>query len=366
MRLRRTLRELDVTSTTSRPATDVAFDVDQLIAPHMEAAVDLLDGPAPLLAGMGRYHLGWVDQSFRRVPDASIDRGKRVRPLIAMLSCAAAGGRPEDAAPLAAALELLHNFTLVHDDIQDQSPTRRHRATVWTLWSEAQAINAGDALFAAAHLALFRLRDAGAPAEIVLDLTAAFNRMTIEIVAGQVMDLSFETRSDVAPGDYLEMIAGKTAAIVRYAAWAGSLLGGADHASAQRFGAFGRALGLGFQVQDDLLGIWGSQAETGKAAADDIRRKKQSYPILLLRASADAGTRAELDRIYAAPQIRPESIAQVLGMLDRNGIRQQVERQVRIYHDQAVVELETAAPGDGNPAKRALLSRIESLSSRSS
>jgi geranylgeranyl diphosphate synthase type I len=332
----------------------------------MEAAVDLLDRPAPLLAGMSRYHLGWVDRAFQRDLGASIDRGKRVRPSIAMLCCAATGGRPQDAAPLAAAIELLHNFTLIHDDIQDQSPARRHRATVWTLWGEAQAINAGDALFAASHLALLRLRDHGAPAELVLDLTAAFNRMTIEIVAGQVMDLSFETRHDVAPDDYLEMIAGKTAAIVRFAAWAGSLLGGASPEDAERFGAFGRALGLGFQVQDDLLGIWGTMAETGKAAADDIRRKKQSYPILLLRAAADESTLAELDRIYATAEIDPPAVARVLQLLDRFGIRRQVEQQVRSYHDDARSALDAAAPGDRNPAVQALLQRVEALSARSS
>ncbi|MCC6792208.1 MAG: polyprenyl synthetase family protein [Thermomicrobiales bacterium] len=355
-------------ASTTRPVDIEAsspLDIDRLIAPHMEAAVDVLAGPAPLLAGMGRYHLGWVDREFRPVAADAIDRGKRVRPSIAMLCCAAAGGRPEDAAPLAAAIELLHNFTLIHDDIQDHSPARRHRATVWTLWGAAQAINAGDALFAAAHLALFRLRQAGVPAELVLDLADAFDRMTIEIVAGQVLDLSFESRSDVAPADYLEMIAGKTAAIVRYAAWAGALLGGASPETADRFGAFGLALGLGFQVQDDLLGIWGSMAETGKAAADDIRRKKQSYPILLLRAAADDETGAELDRIYDREEIEPAAIGSVLALLDRYGIRGRVERLVRQYHDDAGRALEAAAHID-NPARRALLDRVEALASRSS
>jgi geranylgeranyl diphosphate synthase type I len=299
-------------------------DIDELIAAHMAAAVDVLDGPAPLLAGMGRYHLGWVDREFTSSVDGLVDKGKRVRPLIAILCCAAAGGKPEDAAPLAAAVELLHNFTLVHDDIQDQSPTRRHRATVWSLWGPAQAINAGDALFAAAHIALYRLRRSGNPAELVLRLAEAFDRMTIEIVAGQVLDLSFEDRADVAPAEYLRMIAGKTAAIVRYAAWAGALLGGADEATADRFGAFGLALGLGFQVQDDLRGVWGSSEQSGKAAAVDIRRKKQSLPILLLRAAADNSSTPELARLYDAPEIDPAGVVRVLALLERFGNRKQV------------------------------------------
>jgi geranylgeranyl diphosphate synthase type I len=357
-----------VSSSTSpiQIAAGTSLDVDALIASHMAAAVDVLDGPAPLLAGMGRYHLGWVDEQFDTRLDGQSDRGKRVRPLVAMLCCAAVGGRPEDAAPLAAAIELLHNFTLVHDDIQDQSPTRRHRSTVWTVWGTAQAINAGDALFAAAHLALFRLRGTGVPAELILELTDAFDRMAIDIVAGQVMDLSFENRRNVAPSEYLQMIAGKTAAIVRFAAWAGAMLGGANPASAERFGTFGEALGLGFQVQDDLLGVWGSATQTGKAAADDVRRKKQSFPIILLRATADESSAAELEHIYAAPELDPYAIDRVLEMLDRFSVRELVEQQVRAYHDEARFALEAAAPIGINPARDALLERVESLASRSS
>lgn len=354
-------------STSGSHLSDRAtIDVDGLIKAHMAAAVDAMDGVAPLLAGMGRYHLGWVDRRFEPLPDGQVDQGKRVRPLIAMLCCSAAGGEIADAAPLAAALELLHNFTLVHDDIQDHSPTRRHRPTVWTLWGTAQAINAGDALFASAHLALYQLRARGISSDLVLSLAEAFDRMTIEIVAGQVQDLSFEQRSDVAPAEYIAMITGKTAAIVRYAAWAGALLGGSDEATANRFQEFGLALGLGFQIQDDLLGVWGSASETGKVAADDIRRKKQSLPILLLRAAADASARAELDQLYADDEIGPEGVQHVLGLLERFAVRSMVEQHVRAYHDEAVIALEAACPDPTNVARSALLARVESLASRSS
>ena len=341
------------------------FDVDALITPHIAAAVGELDGPAPLLAGMGWYHLGYIDRDFARAPEGAVDRGKRIRPALALLCCAAAGGDPEDAAPLAAAIELLHNFTLVHDDIQDQSPTRRHRETVWTLWGIPQAINAGDALFAAAHLALYRLGDRGVSSDSILRLAAEFDRMTIAIVAGQVLDLQFETRSDVTPDDYLRMIGGKTAAIVRYAAWAGALIGGASDA-AERFGEFGRALGLGFQIQDDLLGVWGSSAETGKAAADDIRRKKQSLPILLLRERAHGEDAAELARLYAAPEIDPDGIRRVLALLERYHVRREVERHVRTYHDEANAALETAVIRAPLSAAGALFALVESLSARTS
>jgi geranylgeranyl diphosphate synthase type I len=257
-------------------------NLDELIDPIVREVTDQIDLGSTFLANMARYHLGLVDRHFRAVEPASVDRGKRMRPRIAMLCCAAAGGSPEHAVPLAAAIELLHNFTLVHDDIQDKSVLRRHQATVWSLWGESQAINAGDALFAAAQLALLRQAEENCPSDRLVPLLREFNRMTIEIVNGQALDLTFEDRNDVSHDEYLAMITAKTSVIVRYAAWAGAIAGGASDEAARAFGRFGLALGLGFQVQDDLLGIWGTAKETGKPAADDIRRRKKSLPVLLL------------------------------------------------------------------------------------
>ena len=339
-------------------------DIDATIGPCLREAVAALDGAAPLLAGMTRYHLGQVDDRLQPLADGAVDRGKRVRPAVALLSAGAAGGDPAAAAPLGAAIELLHNFTLIHDDVQDESPTRRHRATVWRLWGVGQAINAGDALFAAAHLPFFRLAEAGVPATMVLRLLGAFDRMTIAIVEGQTLDLGFEGRPDVAPDAYLRMIAGKTAAIVRYAAWAGALLGGADDETAARFAAFGLALGLGFQVRDDALGIWGATTETGKAPADDIRRRKQSLPILLLRERADAAEAAELDALYASSEVSAAGVGRVLALLERHQVGRSVEARVASYHDQArAALLEAADPGD-NPCREALMRLVDNLAVR--
>ncbi len=355
------------TPTTLRPeraagAPDGALDA--LIEPYLREAVAALDGSAPLLAGMARYHLGEVDAALAPTPPGAVDRGKRIRPAVALLCAGAAGGDPAVAAPLGAAIELLHNFTLIHDDVQDESPTRRHRPTVWSLWGVGQAINAGDALFAAAHLPLYRLIDAGADPTITLRVLEGFDRMTIAIVTGQTLDLGFEGRADVMPADYLDMIDGKTAAIVRFAAWAGSLLGGADEATAGRFAVFGRALGLGFQVQDDLLGVWGATSQTGKAPADDIRRRKQSLPILLLRERSDATTRAELDARFAAPAIDEAGVARVLDLLAQADIRPAVEAQVAALHDEARAALLAAAPA-ATPWRARLLALVERMAVRS-
>ncbi|MBA2278494.1 MAG: polyprenyl synthetase family protein [Chloroflexia bacterium] len=347
---------------------DVMFILDRLLDPELEAAVAALDGEAPLLVHMARYHLGWNDGSGdpSSAEERGMAQGKRLRPALAFRCCAAAGGEPEKAAPLAAAVELLHNFTLIHDDIQDRSPNRRHRATVWRVWGDAQAINAGDALFAAAHLALFRLARRSIPEATVLRLAAAFDRMTIEIVRGQVLDLNFEGRRDVAADQYLTMIRAKTAAIVRFAAWAGALVGGAEEAMAERLGEFGEALGVGFQIRDDMLGIWGARAATGKDAADDIRRRKQTLPILLLRQAVSAEEQAALDDIYTRDEIDESGVGAVLDLLARHGIERQVAGQVAAAHDRAADSLQTALAGRHNETEAAggLRALVDQLSTR--
>lgn len=347
-----------------KPPPDQAgtLALDDLLAPYLADATAALDRRAPLLAGMARYHLGELGPDLRPAPDGTVDRGKRIRPAVAVLAALAVGGTAAQAVPVAAAIELLHNFTLIHDDIQDESPTRRHRPTVWHLWNIGQAINAGDALFAAAHLPFFRLPGLGVDPTLTLELLEAFETTTIEIVAGQTLDLGFEGRSDVSGDDYLEMIAGKTAAIVRYAAWAGARLGGASEEVADQFATFGLALGLGFQIRDDALGIWGATAETGKAPADDIRRRKQSLPILLLQERVDPATRDELLTLYLAPAIDAAGVRRVLDLLAEHDVQAAIETRVEHYHDEARAALLVAT--DENPARDRLLDLVERLAAR--
>jgi geranylgeranyl diphosphate synthase type I len=209
-------------------------------------------------------------------------QGKRIRPYVTLLTAESLGTPAAHVAPIAAAIELLHNFTLIHDDIQDRSPNRRHRATVWRVWGDAQAINAGDALFATAQRTLLRMSADVVSPSLLLRVMDAFNAMTIDIVQGQTADLEFESRSAISPENYLAMIRGKTAAILRFSAWAGAIAAGASDQVADQLGGMGESLGLGFQVRDDIMGIWGAGSVTGKDQADDIRRRKKSLPILLL------------------------------------------------------------------------------------
>lgn len=335
---------------------------------ELEASIVQLEGDAPVMARMARFHLGWIESTGEPTADdvRQSVQGKRIRPQLAFLCCAAVGGDPELAAPLAAAIELLHNFTLIHDDIQDRSPNRRHRATVWRIWGDAQAINAGDALFAVAQRALLRMDTAHVPPETLIRLLDEFNRMTIEVVRGQVLDLEFEGSTTVTPADYLAMIGGKTAAIVRYAAWSGAIVGGASESTAHQLGEFGKALGIGFQLRDDVLGIWGSRGETGKDQADDIRRRKKSLPILMLFDRVENEDAERLEELYRADEIDELGVADILRLLERHGVEASATNQVSHYHQAATASLEGLSREFPDTSAQALGQLVARLDTRNS
>lgn len=339
-----------------------AFDGEAAIAAVEAEMLRYLTVETPALAplyGMMRYHLGWATAAFAA---ERANGGKRLRPLVCLLCCAAAGGDPACAVPAAAAIELVHNFTLVHDDIQDNSAYRRHRPTVWSIWGMAQGINVGDGMHAIAHQALFGLRDRGVPASDVLDLMVGFDTTVLRICEGQFLDIGFESRWDLTTSDYLDMIGGKTAAIFAYSARAGALLAGVDTERVTAFERFGMAIGLGFQVRDDLLGIWGDPAVTGKDAADDIRRRKKSLPIIMLHERAGAGDRHYLESLYAGDEVAPDDIATVIRMLDATGVRDACQEHVERYHMHAAALL-NASRASG-PAGAALGGLIERMAAR--
>ncbi|MCS6962635.1 polyprenyl synthetase family protein [Thermoflexus sp.] len=320
-----------------------------LLEAEMRAAVG---GPAHpserLFYGMLAYHLGWVDAQLQ---PARHDAGKRIRPMLCLLACAACGGDPARALPAAAAIELLHNFSLIHDDIQDRSETRRGRPTVWALWGIAQAINAGDALFTIAHQALWRLRGRGVPAERILEVAERFDAACLMLTRGQHFDLSFEEAERVSIEGYLEMIRGKTAALLQAAVGIGARL--ADRPS-EDLEAFGEALGLAFQIQDDLLGIWGDPAVTGKSAADDLQARKKTLPVIITMERVP-----EFAERYRDPQTPLEIL---LRDLERSGARAEAETMAAVFTQQAMAALERA--GLRNPYGEALRDLARALLSR--
>ena len=275
------------------------------------------------LYDMMRYHLGIAGP--RGEPTAA-QAGKMVRPALCLLSCEAVGGQRRQALPAAAAIELIHNFTLIHDDIEDASHSRHGRDTVWRVWGEAQAINAGDGMFALAHLALLRLLEEGVAASQVLEAAQLLDEATLALCEGQHLDVEFEGRLDVTCDDYLAMVSGKTAALMGAATAMGALLGGAPEGAVAAFKEFGRRLGIAFQIRDDVLGIWGDATETGKPAGDDIAARKKSYPVVFALEHAPEDDRRSLRRIYGAGTVSSEGIAEVLAVLERCGARAASEK----------------------------------------
>jgi geranylgeranyl diphosphate synthase type I len=299
---------------------------------------------------MFHYHMGWLDGQLR---PTSKPVGKRVRPLLCLLACEACGGALEWALPAAAGVETLHNFSLLHDDIEDNSDSRRGRPTVWKLWGAPQAINAGDAMFALAHLAFDRLPGRGAPVERALTARRVFDQTCLTLTHGQYLDMSFEERLDVSVDDYMTMISGKTAALIAVSAYLGAFLGGANDASAAHYRAFGQHLGLSFQIQDDVLGIWGDAILTGKSTSSDIETRKKTLPVVYgLEQSA------KLRQLYAQ-EIAAEQVADVIQILDELGARTLAEETAARHHQQAMQALElTGAAGQAGRALKELAASL--------
>ena len=308
--------------------------------------LSIREGMTAPLYQMMQYHLGWLDTQL--VPEEA-PRGKRLRPLLCLLACEATGGDWRRALGAAAAVELVHNFSLLHDDIEDNSALRRHRATVWSLWGIAQGINAGDGMWAVARLAVHRLSRAGCGPAQVLWVARLLDHACLELCTGQFLDISFEERESVSLAEYERMIAGKTAALLAAALAMGAVLGGSHEQAVGAYQAFGYELGLTFQIRDDILGIWGDPARTGKSAASDILARKKTLPALYaLQWERDHGY-TDLARIYARPRLVPEHVPEVLGLLERAGALEFARDQVREHHRRTEISLVAAVAGASGP-----------------
>jgi geranylgeranyl diphosphate synthase, type I len=269
-----------VTGRTHPPPPAVLEDARLAVEPVLRAAVGRL---APGLGRVAGYHLGWLqaDGSSRR------GGGKAMRPALVLLSAEAAGGRRQDVLPVAAAAELVHNFSLLHDDVVDRDTERRHRPTAWTVFGQPAALLAGNALFT---LAVELLLDSSSPN--VPDVVRCLTSATQDLIAGQAEDVAFEQRMDVTVAECLAMAAGKTSSLLACCCRMGAVAVGGSAAVTGALTAFGADLGMAFQLVDDLLGIWGDPEVTGKPVLADIRAGKKSLPVVYaLRAGGRCGER---------------------------------------------------------------------------
>ena len=259
------------------------------------------------------YHFGWEDVQGR---PTNAEGGKALRPVLCLTACDLAGGDWREALPAAAALELVHNFSLIHDDIQDRDATRWGRPTLWTVHGERAALSAGNAMRAVADQTIATMAETGLPSALVVEAATELTERYLEMIEGQYLDLSFERAESVTVDQYLDMISRKTGALIESAMYLGALVATRDPQAAHAFGACGRRLGLAFQIRDDFLGIWGDPKATGKAVGADIRRKKKSMPIVHLFQSTTSSERAWLEEAYAAEEIVGEDAEHVLTMLE--------------------------------------------------
>jgi geranylgeranyl diphosphate synthase type I len=305
----------------------------------MRQIVDTAPVETPGYGVMLRYPLGWVNEQNQPYHHPT---GKRIRPILLLLCCEAAGGNWEQALPAAAAVELLHNFSLIHDDIQDNSDLRHGRPTVWKVWGLANGINAGDALFTLSFTALTRLHELGVKADTVLDCWRFFNATALELTRGQHLDMRFEHQDEVTVEDYISMIGGKTAALLACCGQLGALVATNSHTIASGFANFGLNLGIAFQIHDDILGIWGDTSVTGKSAATDIISRKKSLPVLYgLEQSA------ELRELYRKPVFEADDVVQAVALLDAVDTLAFTRQQETKFYQRALTSLdETQQTGE--------------------
>jgi geranylgeranyl diphosphate synthase type I len=329
---------VDIRTEFTRLLTDIEAEMSSVLGER--------DGHARPLYEMLAYHLG-LDG------DAG-PRGKRMRPLLGLLAYESLTGDYRPALPGAAAVELGHNFSLVHDDIEDADTERRHRPTLWAIWGVPLAINAGDALFALSRLALYRLLD-GFSETRVLALMRVYDETCLALCEGQYLDISFERRSDVTVEAYLEMIGRKTAALVGASVQAGAILATDDPEVVEAYRRFGYDLGMAFQIADDVKGTFWSASESGKPEAGDVRKRKKTLPLVWALEHAEPSDRERLAHLYAdgiratdgrgptpeADEPMPdEAVSEVLAILERSGAREHALAEARRYRERALEHLE--------------------------
>lgn len=312
-------------------------EIFQRYSQALDAELKLaLSGRSAALYEPMRYHLGWVDAAGHPITSSG---GKGLRPTLCLLACQAVGGHWPHALPAAAAVELLHNFSLIHDDIEDRSPERRHRPALWKLWGTALALNAGDGMHALAYPTLLRLKEHGLPLSKLLEIAHILGETTLRLCEGQHLDLAYESRLDIGVADYLEMISGKSAALIACAMEMGALVGTEDLRVIPAFRSIGEQMGLTFQIRDDVLGIWGDEKATGKPRGADIRQRKKSLPVVYALEHAKGEARERLFAIYSQKRISAPDVREVMAILEGMECRGVADSMARQHCAQAAAEL---------------------------
>ena len=284
--------------------------------------------------------------------------GKRIRPVLVLMACEAVGGDIEKAIMPAVGLEMYHNFTLLHDDVMDKADIRRGKPTVHVKWDDNTAILSGDAMLTMATQLIAR-----ADAAVMPQVMELFNRTAMEIYEGQQYDMDFESRGDVTVEEYIAMIRLKTSVLLGCACKMGALIGGADEATAQRFYEIGENLGLAFQLQDDMLDVWGDEATFGKAIGGDIMNNKKTFLLINACQRATDDNRIELALwLNTENASRAVKVPAVTAIYERLGLKELSEAEIAKYNDKAMAAVFEIAVDE--PAKKAFIDLISRLVKR--
>ena len=286
-----------------------------------------------------QYHMGWVDQWGNKA-QSTMSQGKALRPTLCLFACEALCQDFTRAVAAAAALELIHNFSLIHDDIQDQDRERRHQPTVWQLWGVPKALVAGNAMQCAGDLALLNTAYEDVGPEVPIEVSQLLTDNYLEMIEGQCLDLAFEAKTAITTEEYLGMIARKTGALIRSGLEIGALAAAGNTVGFRAFSRFGDGLGRAFQIRDDYLGIWGNVSATGKAAGNDIRRRKKSFPVVFALNYAGPQSQRDLLEIYSRQELDEDDVGRVLTVLDEVGAREQSQRIIESSAADALGALE--------------------------
>ena len=277
----------------------------------------------PSLQEMMFYALGFD-------PDGGLlSGGKRLRPLFCCLTCGMLSGSHERALLYGAGLEMLHNFTLVHDDIEDNGDVRHNRPALWKRSGLALALNAGDMLYEIALSAIAR-----ADADSGLNGLPRVMKMSEELFLGQHRDISFEDRTDIREEEYLQMVSGKTSALLGCSFALGAMAGGADEKTVAEFDHAGRQLGIAFQIRDDYLGTWGDSGVFGKSVSGDITEKKNTMAVVFT-----AARDPEFREKWAAYDGDPSRVREFAGMMERAGAPDYLTEQCVKYTEETIKTL---------------------------
>ena len=305
----------------------------------IEAELKTIVTSRPLnLYKMLRYHLG-----FQKISGETCQKshGKLIRPILCLLCCQATEGEFSQVIPAAASLELIHNFSLIHDDIQDNSHKRRQRPTVWKLWGKEHAINAGDAMFAMSYLELLKLQDNNTSDKKIVRSIRLLSEACLNICEGQYLDMLYESNCNISTENYLTMIMKKTAGLIAACTALGASFGTEDDEVINYFYMFGRDLGMAYQIADDILGIWGAEAKTGKSAKIDIFKKKKTFPVVYSLNNSTGPDQKELKQFYSHKNTESHDVIRIVEILNTLGAQAYSQKIARQYYKKALSRLET-------------------------